>query len=144
MRRASAVTSIFLALAVSACQTVAPVAAPPSLMATDAGYVIGTASYAFSEREPDHALIKFSRVAPGEAIQTYLLGARYDSRARLAIFTGMLPAGVYVVEEAISDDARYAPGTLRMPFEVLPGQVTDTGHHPLQQRAAIVHASLAR
>ncbi|HVT37236.1 MAG TPA: hypothetical protein VHE37_16750 [Nevskiaceae bacterium] len=129
-----------LASMLSACAAPAPVASPIN----DGGLVIGTLSYPL-QAEPRHALVKFSRIAPRNALtQTYLLDAAYDAGSAQAIFSGSLPSGMYVVEEALSDDARYVPGALKMPFEIQPGQVTDAGNFLMEPRAALLRTTLAQ
>ena len=137
--------AIALPLLLCGCQADATRSATTQTAITsDGGMVIGTMSYAPGPAVPSHALVKLTRLAPRTLpAQGYLLDAAFDPRVSHAVFAGSLPSGVYVVEEALSSDARFVPGTLRMPFEIQQGQVTDAGNFPMEQRAVLMRATLA-
>lgn len=144
------VALIAVGLLLSACQPVVR----PGLSAApltpvhmpDSGMVIGTLAWSLSEQPAlgAHALARLSRVAPleGAGATSYFLDVELDPLAQQGRFGGVLPAGVYALDEALTPAARLVPATLRMPFEVRPGAVTDAGHFALTPAQAPPSAAL--
>ena len=128
-----------LLLAGCAAAPVEPVAtvAQPSPLVTSSGLVIGTLSYQYvnaGEKAPGSAwVVHFERIDT-PAKQDYALAVDVDPKSRSGVFTGALPAGVYAFRDAAADNRRFVSGALRMPFEVLPGEVRDAGHYAVNRR----------
>lgn len=104
----------------------------PSPLVTSSGLVIGTLSYQYVEEADSAArdwVVHLVRV-DGPA-QDYALVVSVDPATRSGFFTGALPAGVYAFREAASSSGHFAPGALKMPFEVQAGEVRDAGHYAL-------------
>jgi hypothetical protein len=129
-----------LAAALAGCAAapaVSPTAAPLP-MVTSSGLVIGTLSYQYVDtgaRDGAPAwVVHFERIDV-PARQDYALVVNVDPASHSGFFSGPLPAGVYAFREAATHDRRYAPGALKMPFEVQAGAVHDAGHYAVNPLA---------
>ena len=110
----------------------APIATADMPFVTSSGLVIGTLSYQFVEAGETPAwTVHFERI-DGPVPEDYALEVNVDPRSRQGFFTGTLPAGVYSFKAAASDNRAFDSGTLRMPFEVQPGEVKDAGHYAVR------------
>lgn len=110
-----------------------PTAAPNPLHADDSGLIIGTLSSAGTDTDGQLWLERVQH--RDQARQRYQLEARMQGEEP-AVFAGILPAGVYQVQELRTAGARWLPANLHMPFEVRAGAVTDIGHYSLNAEPA--------
>lgn len=119
------------ALLLAGCAT-APTPAPAvtaSPFVTSSGLVIGTLSYQYVEAGEQPAwTVHFERV-DGPATEEYTLPVDVDPATRTGFFTGALPAGVYAFREAETANKTFSVEAMKVPFEVQPGEVRDTGHY---------------
>ncbi len=135
------ITSLLLSFILTACVSApsAPLAPsqpdPVSPLVSSSGLVIGTLSYQYLEtdarRAPPSWVVYFERLDRTAGVKDYALAVNVDPANQSGVFTGALPAGVYTFREAQSANRRFAPGALKMPFEVMAGSVQDAGHYAL-------------
>lgn len=127
-------TAVLALAACAAAPPAPPAAASPPPFVTSSGLVIGTLSYQYLEAgtgTPGAAwVVHLERL--DEPRQEFALPVEVDPQRKSGVFTGALPAGVYAFRDANADNRRFAPGTLKMPFEVQAGEVQDAGHYAVQ------------
>lgn len=145
MKRLYGVISGLLAAAVAGCaaqpapvRSLGPQPAPQAASAflTSSGMVVGTMSYHYVEvgGPNEHGspvwVVHLQRIDTGTT-DDYALPVSVDNTRHRGVFVGALPAGVYAFREAATAGRHFPPTAVKMPFEVLAGEVRDAGHYAL-------------